>query len=204
MLCDDDLNEIKNLKPFFKKNILPDLITWKEIEKVLNFRPCVNNDRLHILSDKKYKWPAGGWLTDNNSYPADVINSEIGKHVCYIQDCSRINKKINDVCQQLENILNIPADAHIFFSLKEKETNLKGLGKHNDTQHNLIVCVDGSFIIKVYGDDHILEERMNNGDIVFVPKDTDHEVIPLTKRLSVSFPMAPHHTFFQTREWINL
>jgi len=200
MFCSDDLVKIKKLKPFFKKNILPDLVTWNEIERVLNFRPFVNNNRFHILSNKKYNWPSGGWLTDNNTYPADIILSEMSKYVCYIQDCSRINKKINDVCQQLENTLNIPTDAHIFFSLNK--INLKGFGKHNDAQHNLIVCVDGSFIIKVYGDDYTLEEKMNNGDAVFVPKGVDHEVIPLTKRLSVSFPMNPKHKILQDRSWL--
>jgi len=203
MLCNDDLNEIKNLKPFYRKNILPNLISWNDIERLLNFRPAVNSERLHILSNRDYNWPAGGWLTDKNSFPADIINLEIKKHVCYIQDCSRINKKVNDICEQLEKSLKIPTDAHIFFSLKEDNTNLKGLGKHNDTQHNLIVCVDGSFDIKVYGDE-ILEKTMNSGDAIFVPRKIDHEIIPLTKRLSVSFPMAPHHTFFQTREWVKL
>ena len=202
MISDNDLNTIKQLQPFYFKNILPDLVTWQEIEQVVNFRPVVNNKRFHILSDEDYSWPANGWLTDYNTYPADIINSEIKKHVCYIQDCSRINKKINNVCEQLEKTLKIPADAHIFFSLKETE-NKKGFGKHNDTQHNLIVCVDGSFNMKVYGDE-IIEKTMNNGDAMFVPKEVDHEIIPMSKRLSVSFPMAPHHHFFQTREWVNL
>ena len=118
-------------------------------------------------------------------------------------DQSKIKMHQKKQIQMIEKSLKIPTDAHVFFSLKEDNTNLKGLGRHNDTQHNLIVCVDGSFDIKVYGDE-ILEKTMNNGDAIFVPRKIDHEIIPLTKRLSVSFPMAPHHTFFQTREWVKL
>lgn len=44
---------------------------------------------------------------------------------------------------------------------------------------------------------------MNNGDAIFVPKNIDHEVIPLTKRLSVSFPIKDSD-FLQSRKWINL
>lgn len=195
-------DKIKQLKPFYIKNILPNLISWNEIESLLNLRPMVNDKRLHILSNKRYEWKAGGWLSDNNSYPPDLINSEIKKYVCYISDCSRVNKKINNVCKELEDILNMPSDAHIFFSLKEKQTDLKGFGKHQDNQHNLIVCSEGKFIIKVYSDNYI-EKEMNNGDAIFVPKNIDHEVIPLTKRLSVSFPIKDSD-FLQSRKWINL
>ncbi len=196
-------DKIKELKPFYIKNILPNLISWNEIETLLNLRPMVNDKRFNIVSNKKYKWKVGGWLSDHNSYPPDLINSEIKKYVCYINDCSRVNKKINNVCKELENILNMPTDAHIFFSLKEKETNLKGFGKHHDQQHNLIVCSEGQFIIKVYGD-NCIEKEMNNGDAIFVPKNIDHEIIPLSKRLSVSFPIKTNSNFFQSRKWINL
>ena len=199
------LEEIKTLKPFYKKNILKDIYSWQELEQLLNFRPVVNNQTLKFTNDKKYEWLAGGWLSNPNSYPADLLNKEIRKSVCFIQDCSRVNKKINDISKQLEDTLNCPTDAHIYFSLMEKETDLKGFGKHNDTQHNIIVCVDGEFNIKIYDENEaVINENMKSGDIVFIPAGTDHQVTPKTKRLSISFAMSPKMNYFQTREWINV
>jgi ribosomal protein L16 Arg81 hydroxylase len=71
--------------------------------------------------------------------------------------------------------------------------------------HNLITCVEGKFNIKVFDKEKItINKLMQKGDILFVPAGIDHQVTPLTKRLSISFPAATNFDFFQEREWIDV
>lgn len=206
MISDVILNNIKNCIPFVERNVSHNLFSWSELESLLNCRPFVSNTRLHILSNKKYEWPIAGWLTDINTYPPNILNEEIKKYVCYIIDCSRVNKNINDVCHMIEKHCHWPTDAHIFFSYKEAHTDLKGFGVHKDQQHNLIVCVDGTLQAKVWSEksdgEPVIDTVLNKSDAVFIPAETYHQIIPLTKRISISFPMAHYENRFQERNWI--
>jgi hypothetical protein len=205
MISKNLIHHIKSLLPYTEKNALKNLFSWSELELLLNQRPYMNDKRFHIMSNKKYEWPAAGWLTDINTYPPNVIQKEIKKYVCYIIDCSRVNKYINNVCKTIEDYCKWPVDAHIFFSYKEAHTDLKGFGQHKDKQHNLIVCVDGSMTAKVWQDKDlkpIIDVTLNKGDVVFVPAEVYHQIIPLTKRISISFPMAHYENTFQERDWI--
>ena len=51
-----------------------------------------------------------------------------------------------------------------------------------------------------------IDEIFNPSDVVYIPKETYHQVIPLTKRLSVSFPMADYLSDYssQDRNWIKI
>jgi len=207
------IKQIKNSKPFFIKNFYPNLISFKEIEHLLNLRPFVNAQRFHAIPPKKVQWTDTAWLTDVNCYPPNLINKIIKEKVCYIQDCSRVNKKINSFCDYLEKIINFPSDAHLYFSLNEKQTDKKGFGIHKDTQDNVIICSEGSFIIQVFSKETptnkskpLIEETMNNGDAVHIPNQFYHRIKPLSKRLSVSFCLAPYEKieYAQNRDWIKL
>jgi hypothetical protein len=208
MISKNLIHHIKSLLPYTEKNALKNLFSWSELELLLNQRPFMNDKRFHIMSNIKYEWPLAGWLTDSNTYPPNIIQKEIKKYVCYIRDCSRVNKIINDVCTNLEQHTNWPVDAHIFFSLQEPETNTKGFGIHKDNQHNVITCVEGSMIAKVWSTEQngepVINTTLQSGDVVFVPANVYHQIIPLTKRLSVSFPMAHYDKSFQERDWITL
>jgi hypothetical protein len=207
MLSNDILKNIQSLQPFTKTNVLTNLLSWKELESLLNLRPFVNHQRFNIMSNKKYEWSKSSWLTDVNTYPPNLLNEEIKKYVCFLIDCSRVNKYINNVCKTIEDYCKWPVDAHIFFSYKEAHTDLKGFGVHKDKQHNLIVCIDGSMTAKVWQDKDlkpIIDVTLNKGDVVFVPAEVYHQIIPLTKRISISFPMAHYENTFQERDWIEL
>jgi len=206
MISKNLIHHIKSLLPYTEKNALKNLFSWSELELLLNQRPFMNDKRFHIMSNIKYEWPLAGWLTDSNTYPPNIIQKEIKKYVCYIIDCSRVNKNINDVCSTLENDCKWPVDAHIFFSYKEAHTDLKGFGVHKDKQHNLIACVDGTLQAKVWSENSdgepVINTVLNKSDVVFIPAETYHQIIPLTKRISISFPMAHYENRFQERNWI--
>ena len=208
MLSKKVLERIKLMKPFYMKNQLKSIYSWKELENLLNLRPFINDRRIRFITEKEkvFKWKAGGWLTDLNSYPPDILDEEIRKSVCILIDCSRVNKKINLIAEQLENLLKKPVDAHIFFSLCKDKASKKGIGKHNDKSDNLITCVEGKFNVKIFIKDNIvIDKLMKKGDIVFIPAQTDHQITSITDRLSISFPIANNNLdLFQSRKWINI
>lgn len=210
------LNNIKKTKPFYIKNVLNNLFSWKELENLLNLRPFVNTNRLKIINDKSYNWDNCSWLTEKNSWPPIILQEEIKHNVCYIGDSSRVNKKINFICKILEKNLKKPTDAHIYFSFTTKED--EGFGIHNDVCDNLIIQIEGESNIEVWNFEEKSENRfinklntksflnvnMKKGDIIFIPRKHWHKVSSKTKRLSISFPMAENENIFENRNWINL
>lgn len=209
----EDIDNIKKEIPFFKKNFCEKLFNWQDLENLLNLRPFVNIDRFHIVPlYDRLEWNDTAWLSDANSYPPNVINDYIKKSVCYFSDSSRVNQKINNFCNTLENITQWPTDAHIYFSLKEKNTLREGFGIHNDIQHNIIVAVEGKIKVSIFSkilpkkdETPIIEQIMENGDCVYVPKDYFHCVSSIEKRISISFPMASYSEIKkQDRLWIKL
>lgn len=205
--------DLKN--PYYLKDAVKDLFSWQELENLLNLRPFVSANRFHPTDDIEYKWPMQSWLSDVNTWPPSILKEVISKSVCYLSDCSRVNKKINNICKTLENKFNCPTDAHIYFSLLTGEGS-EGFRKHWDPQHNLIVQIEGQTNFKIWNkkvtegdrqvevkEDPILNVTMSSGDIIFIPKYMVHQAIPLSKRLSISFPMSDGATS-QDRHWINL
>jgi ribosomal protein L16 Arg81 hydroxylase len=216
MIYTEILNKIKKAKPFYIKNVLNNLFSWEELEKLLNLRPFVNIDRLKIINNKTYKWNCCSWLTEKNSWPPDILQKEIKHYVCYIADSSRVNKKINLICKILEKNLKKPTDAHIYFSFTTK--NDEGFGIHNDVSDNIIIQIEGESNIEVWDFEEKSENRfinelntksflnvnMKKGDVIFIPRKHWHRVISKTKRLSISFPMSENENIQQERNWINL
>jgi hypothetical protein len=199
------LKNIKDNTPFFMERLAPNLFSWRELENLLNLSPFINTNRLKYISDAQYEWEhIPGWSTDPSSYPTELLNKIIRKSVCYILDASRVNKKINNLCKQLEDIKSFPTDAHIYFSLSEPDTDLSGFKRHNDEQDNVIVGCEGSLKILVWEDEEPNEYILYNGDAVYIPARFDHQIIPLTARISISFAMSVGNKITYSREWINI
>jgi len=214
----DNIKEllIKDL-PFYKKDTFTHFLNWKDLEHLLNFRPILNVNRFNVTNKEGYRWPEKDWLTDKNTFPPNIVKKEIKENVCYICDCSRYNKTINQICNDIEKITNHSTDAHIFFSLDVPSNT--GLGIHNDISNNLIIQQEGQTRFKVWKEQEteyrrypgltfekepILDVILNKGDCVYIPRYNWHQAIPITKRLSVSFPMMIGHTNHQEREWIEI
>jgi len=208
----DDKEVINNInlnKPFYKSNVLKNIFSIKEFENLINLRPFVNSKRVIVVStnQEKYKWPRQAWLSDVNTWPSSLLSEVLKTECCYFVDCSKANKKINDICKTLEEKFMWPTDAHMFFS-NTKNIKEKGLGKHNDKSHNLIVQVEGQSSLQVWSenDDLIIDEIMKPSDVVFIPRGINHKILGLTKRLSISFVMNNNSDSFepQDRTWIKL
>lgn len=218
MLDEFIIKELVAKKPFFMKNKLNNIFSWGELENLLNLRPFVNINRFTVLSDKTFRWAKQAWMSDVDSFSPTVLDYAINKYVCYFNDCSRVNEKINNICYDIENTLNYPTDAHIYFAANDECQ--QGFPPHWDWSHNLIVQVEGTtqfllWDVVATGDEErttekidkepIFDVTMEPGDIIFVPAKYWHQAISLTKRLSISFPSNPNENSEpQERYWLRL
>ncbi len=182
-----------------KKNIF----SFKKLEKLINLRPFINIKRFVplIKIDQTINWSDYAWQTETASVPVSIIKKLLNENVIYICDCTRVSKKINNKCKKLEKIFKRAVDCHIFFSFKK---NLIGLNKHRDLSDNFIVLCEGVFKIEVW-DKEKITKIMHPGEYVFIPKNMDHRITPLTnKRLSCSFPIHYESKKFDEREWLEI
>ncbi len=212
-------NRIEKSEPFYEKNAIKNIFSWKEFENLLNLRPFNNKNRFKVFLDKdeKYEWHNKEWLTDINSYPPSVIKQMFKKHLCHMVDSSRVNEKINTICSELDEINKLSTDAHIYFDLTDNQN--VGFGIHFDYAHNLIVQIEGKSRAKMWDVKESDEQKrslkqidekplfdivMEPGDIIYAPAHYYHEVKSLTKRLSISFPSSVEIHGPQEREWIHI
>ena len=219
-LSDHLKNKILELKPCYLPKSFPKIFSWNELENLLNLRPFVNNKRFQIIGGQNYSWENQTWLSDVDTFPPSLVETEIKKNHCYLSDASRANKKINQICKELEKtFIDCGADAHIYFTLSD---NLDGgFGIHWDHSHNLIVQVEGStrFLLwDHYADqnetnrteqslsiDPVYDVTLHQGDAIFVPLRSYHCALSQTKRLSISFPICYNSSISQQdRHWIKL
>ena len=193
------LNCIKENKPNYSEKICTDLFSWKELETLINIRPLTNIDRFHTTAiHDNIGWQSSPWVSDEKSIPADCIKPVIEQGVCWNSDMSRANENIN-------------------FDLHKGDNNTS-LNKHWDRSDNIIVQIDGQTNFKIWdmylyeGDRQVITDQkpildviLNEGDIIYIPKNIVHQAISLSKRLSISFPMSKDlEDPPQTREWINV
>ncbi len=216
MIASKVKSEIEKLQPSHFINAFPNIFSWRELENLLNLRPFVNHQRLKFINKEEYSWNNQGWLTDVNTYPPTLLERELRTNLCSIIDASRVNKKVNSICKELESTFtNSCVDAHIYFTVAEDLS--RGFGIHWDNSHNLIVQVEGSSRFQIWGCDvkeknvehleesPLIEVVMSSGDAIFVPMKVYHRAISLSKRLSISFPISYETKFEpQDRHWVEL
>lgn len=206
--------------PIVHKNFINDLLDPIHFENLINLTPFTNALRfLPTWSTPTYTWDIPDWSSGNDHYPVSLIEHFLDKGICYIKDCSRVNKKINNICSILEQESNLPVDAHIYFSkLIEKE---KSFGVHKDEAHNFVIQVQGISHWQIgskkyentdrnltdFLDDDILkvDTEIEPGDMIFVPSGYYHKAKSLSKRISISFPIPTdiNSGICEERHWIN-
>lgn len=201
--------KIIDLRPNYFTGAFDKLFCWRDLENLLNLRPYVNSQRFKIINDKQYSWKNQGWLTDIDSYPPSLIQQEIEENLCLIIDASRVNKKINSVCKDLEAIFpNSCSDAHIYFTVANNLSS--GFGIHCDESHNLIVQMEGCSLFEVWDQevretDPAIKIALSPGDAIFIPMKVYHRVTSLTERLSISFPVSASLKWEpQDRHWVKI
>ena len=130
------MNELKecmeNNESRVFKNAFPNIFSVEEFNRLLNLRSFQTTQRLtptkevrkltkwKNLSDQDRREP---WVKDTTTIPPSLVEEIINSCVCYWPDSSRVNKQINDLTFELEEMSNENCDAHIFFSVKKELEN---------------------------------------------------------------------------------
>ena len=147
---------VKKDIPHFGKT-QKNLFSYKELERLLNLRPFCNDKRLKATKAQGHYIKQYSWCTDEITWPSSIIKKLLENSSCYLSDCSRASKKINDYAKNLEKIFNKPIDCHIYFSLIK---NADGFGKHKDVSKNIIVVCEGQINFKIYDNDKVIEKKV--------------------------------------------
>ena len=195
-----------------EKNYCPDLLTWKELEYLINIRPLLSDNRVRVLNKKRYQWTNSSWSKDPNCWPSALLRSIMEETVCYLSDMSRCTKKVNDFAHKLEKEYSLSHDAHVYVCLNPNLDHPFGI--HFDDNDNAIVQCEGITNFKVWdrveGKNHshlsmdkspLVDVDMNPGDAIFIPRNFPHLATSKTRRLSVSFPCATTDSF-EERGWV--
>lgn len=208
-------NVIENFKkgmPFYFNTNLLSLVSWKELESIINLRPFMSDSRVRVLGEESYNWYASEWSTDPDTFPASILEVELKKYVFYIRDCSRINQQVNNICKEIEAVVNMPVDVHVYFSLIDNpDKTTHGFGIHRDKIDVMIIQSEGSSKFKLWDCDTIPSEStalidtvLLPGTAVFIPAGFWHEIKSETKRISLSFAFGNLGGTREDRYWINL
>jgi ribosomal protein L16 Arg81 hydroxylase len=202
----------------FEKNYCPNLFSWKELETIVNIKPLMNRERVHVLDSPLVSWRNDDWTVDPNTYPSSLLRSLMDNHICYFIEMSRCSEKINDFAHKIELQYGSSVDAHIYMC--RNSSIIHPFGIHYDYSNNIIVQCEGTTNFKVW--DTIINEtkeseranlkmsktpfldiEMVPGDAIFIPEYVPHLAESKTPRLSVSFPFRSRKAeYLQDRTWI--
>lgn len=228
---------IENAKQLNTPYVIPQMckdnkpLDWADLELIINLSPFVNTERFKAINmNEPMHWQVNAWSTDDSSIPATEMRKLLKDYTCYIKDCSRLSKMINECVNDIEEIWKAPADAQVFFNLHDND---RSFGVHFDNNHNFIIQCEGESVMRVWDteltpDDHkyrnvdcvegknrlkeieeskpVIDHIMKPGDLVYVPAHKYHQYIANQKRLSLSIPVATYEDFNlrHDRDWISL
>ena len=220
LISENIVNDLKQVKScFFKNTGLQNIFSWKELENLLNMRPVMATDRIKITTARNHVCENQCWLSNVDTYPPSLLHEILNHRHAYIVDSSRVNSKVNSICNQLENLfLSSSCDAHIYFDISNNRKG--GFGIHHDQSHNFIVQIEGTTRFQIWKnptprlpanvnyltEPPYIDEILEPGDAIFVPMFVYHKALSQTKRMSISFPINWRmiEVPSQDRHWITL
>jgi ribosomal protein L16 Arg81 hydroxylase len=160
------------MNPFYIKNFISEnIFDWNDFNNLLknhqkNLIETIDQNRIkkYILDNED--------LNNKTVIFSNVLNYK--KEFNYLINFFKL--KVPELKKSFKN------DVHVYAGLNETS---KSFGEHFDQSANFILQTEGKsrWVIS-----NFLDVVMEPGDIVYIPKLYVHECIPLTKRISLSFP----------------
>jgi ribosomal protein L16 Arg81 hydroxylase len=160
------------MNPFYvKKLINENIFDWNDFNNLLK------NHQKNLIE-----------TIDQNRIKKEISNNEdLNNKTIIFSKVLNFKKEFNSLVDFFK--LKVPElkksvrnDVHIYAGLNEVS---KSFGEHFDQSANFILQTEGKsrWVISSF-----LDVVMEPGDVVYIPKLYVHECIPLTKRISLSFP----------------
>ena len=206
---------------FYSKNIFDStLLDWNDIEHLLNdsYRTTIDQIELIDKSNKKIDIPTfiSTWCPTPRASTAFIFDKINANHSLVILGASKITQDINSLCLSIESTIpNTSVDVHVYCGLKKS----KSFRAHYDNADNIILHQSGKCHWKLYkqhAQDCDFQHNVNGkkldvefecdigpGDFIYVPKHQYHECFPLSKRVSLSFPIMNADTKLD-RNWYSI
>lgn len=127
---------------------------------------------------KGYNKNVPSWQTCLANFNESVINGGLIKHYCLGFFVSHDAHTIPEVQSVLKDLNQ--NDAHIYMNVT---TDGGSFGRHKDTVNVFFWQAQGR---TKWEFDNGLEYTLEPGDLIFVPRETYHNVIPLEPRIGIS------------------
>lgn len=90
---------------------------------------------------------------------------------------------VDNLLSEIKKITDKSCTAHCYISLLEISATF---GRHNDNADVFFWQVQGSTLWRVEEDSKIFEYKLSVNDIIYIPRFTIHEVVPLGPRAGIS------------------
>jgi hypothetical protein len=150
--------------------------SWNNFINSINDAYDVNDPKNKIEGSKEVVGKVNFW--HKLTVTLDNINEQnfpgIGNKVDKLTDLHSMLKGISSKCAGYFGAVS--------FTNKEPTT-----GKHSDTVEVIYCQFIGSVVWSVYTDEGKKDFTLNPGDIIYVPKSMEHEVVSLNPRAAISF-----------------
>lgn len=186
----NEQNKILNKQPFITHySNLKNIFSLKKFINYINTETLILGENFIIINQNNtYRWTRQPWDKFDNILTSKLIQVMLQEETTIITNANRASNKIINFINEIQTLVNMATDCHMFYCSKNTES--KGLGRHNDKNDNLMLQVHGKTNVKIWDKDKVIEKTLVPGDLCYVPRFVDHLFKSKTERLSLSFPMA--------------
>lgn len=186
----NEQDKILNKQPFITHySKLKNIFSLKEFIHYINTETFILDKNFIIRNIKnEYRWQRQTWDKFSNVLNSKLIETMLKEETTIITNANRASVKVINFINEIQDLVNMDTDCHMFYCSKNTES--KGLGRHNDKNDNLMLQIHGKTNVKIWDKDKVIEKTLVPGDLCYVPRLVDHLFKSKTERLSLSFPMA--------------
>lgn len=184
----------------FRKDLFSKVITWQKFSRYINNDRAVSGLQAILPDGRKlcmekwnlYKSKKPTWCK-KHYYEKEYLHEIWTNHGSIIlTKASLLTPEISSIAGAIEEHFGGAADAHFYCSYSEKSHSFK---EHSDLDDNFLVHASGSVRWTVYNslenkEGDTTEHDLTVGDLLYIPKGLRHKAIPLSKRISISVPLA--------------
>lgn len=204
-----NIDLLHNDKPLVVKNFIHDvdlLLSWQEVENVLNKNECkwMFLDNQESITVPTYKTEWSKELQDK-----EFIHYLIKRGKTFsISEYSCHNQHTKFLSSEVERIFEVVSDLHVYGSTSSENSSFP---IHYDFPYNFIIQCDGSCdwvvyktrasgLIKQPGQKGLIDPsklekeiqvKLEPGDMLYIPSMQFHAAFPNSPRLSLSIPCKP-------------
>jgi len=181
-------------------------LAWKDVESCLN-RDDVFWELITDGGNKKNIPMYKPYWSPVHCQDKNIIYSHIQDNKSFIiTGYSKVNKRISNLCADIERSLDVNVGAHVYGS----RGGSPSFNIHCDNFSNFIIQASGKTHWKVYKNKHtsLIQTRndkpinydileidwegiLTPGDLLYIPNRAYHQALPDGARLSISIPCAP-------------